>query len=216
MVLHIRKVLGGGLQRERLSILDFGGGDGSVAVRLADLCVAAGCSEIAITVVDYNETLAHVEDGRIRMSRAETLAGATGAEYDLVIASAVIEHIPEPRQDLWRLLSLVRIGGYFYARTPRLIPLMRFASLFGQHLNMGYPGHLHDLGRDFWDNMFRKPLEGNSAFEVLLSQPSAVETCFRQHFWRTLAAYCLKAPACLLRSHYELVGGWEVFARRRA
>ena len=105
-----------------------------------------------------------------------------------------------------RLFALIADGGYFYARTPYVVPLTRLMP----RLDLTYPGHVHDMGMDFWDKV-------TDAFDFpgvqIESRPSLVETSFTQAPARTFAAYALKAPARIVRS-WPFVGGWEVVLRR--
>ena len=196
-------------------ILDFGGGDGTMALRTAQQLLQRGLDGAHITVVDYNDTLATTDDTRVTLVRQDTLEGLSPQGFDVVIASAVIEHIPEPLPVLIALLNLLKKGGIFYARTPYVVPLIRLFRLLGLGWHFTFPAHLHDLGRDFWEAFFGKVISSGS-FSLLESRPSIVETSFRHHFLRTLVAYTFKAPWYLLGKHYTLVGGWEVFVRRES
>lgn len=198
-----------------MKILDFGGGDGSIALRTAQQLLRRGCASAHITVVDYNNALAETDDARIALVRQDILEGLSPQGFDLVIASAVIEHVPEPLAVLLALLNLLGRGGIFYARTPYVVPLIRLFKLLGMEWHFTFPAHIHDLGRDFWEAFFGKVISSDH-FSLLESRPAIVETSFKDHFLRTLVAYTFKAPWYLLRKHYTLVGGWEVFVRRES
>lgn len=161
-------------------ILDFGGGDGALSGAIARK--VGGLSR----VVDYGDSV-------------------PGGTWDLVIASAVLEHIPHPRPVLERLLAAT--GGVFYARTPWVLPLARCMPL-----DLTYPGHVHDMGQGFWD---RLPDVVGWRGTVITSQPSLVETDLRGAPLRTIAAHVLKSPTRLWR-RWPLVGGWEVIWRAGA
>ncbi len=132
----------------------------------------------------------------------------------MVLASAVLEHIPYPVKSLEQLLSQTHAGGIFYARTPYMVPLRRLFHALGKTVDFTFPAHIHDMGSAFWDQML-VTLKLQDQFEILISRPSMVETSFRQSPLRTLIAYCMKAPWFLLGNRWGLVGGWEVFIRRR-
>jgi SAM-dependent methyltransferase len=199
---------------QQLSILDFGGGDGSMAVELAKEFLKRGRSKIDITVVDYNELLSPVDDDRICLKHAMDIEALPKETYTLVIASAVLEHLPQPGKILSNLLDLVKIRGLLYARTPYMLPLMKAASAVGLQWDFHYPSHLHDLGASFWNGVFSH-INLHHKFEIIISQPSIVETSFKNHFVRTLSAYTLKLPWYLIGNHYKMVGGWEVFALKK-
>lgn len=203
----------GQLGERDLVVVDFGGGDGTHSVLTARKLLDRGARSVRIVLVDHNPISAVVDDPRIELVRAADLAEVPRARADLVLASAIIEHIPRPRDILETLFAALRPGGVFYARTPYVVPLMKLAHLAHVDLDFTYPGHVHDLGARFW-NGIGEHLDLGVPIEIIRSTPSIVETTFDQHFGRTLAAYVLKAPSHLLKERYGLVGGWEVFIRR--
>lgn len=191
-------------------ILDFGGGDGAVALALAKRLAERGASP-EILLVDYAKPR---PDAAFPISNVAELEDASGA-YDVVIASAILEHVPNVGDALRKLWALGAPGAVFYARTPYWAPILRVAP----SIDLTFPGHVHDMGPAFW-NRFLDTLELSG--ELLVSRPSIVETTFGQAPVRTLAAYLLKAPShleCRLRPGnwktplWGFVGGWEVFAR---
>jgi SAM-dependent methyltransferase len=208
MACHIQRHAGpsmGNLIGQEVSILDYGGGDGSISIRLAQKLLKQGAGKVSIALVDY--------DRRILISRPESLDEIPEQSMDLVIASAVIEHVPEPRQILGRLFSSLKQGGVFYARTPYVTPLSKLTKVFGVRFDFTYPAHVHDLGARFWNNIPNMlPLTGK--YRIIRSTPSIVETSFGQHFLRTLVAHMLKMPGYVFKESYGLVGGWEVFIQR--
>jgi SAM-dependent methyltransferase len=196
-------------------ILDFGGGDGALAVDVAQrLLLKSACLSAEICVVDFHQPRS-APHPKITIACCDSLEKVSG-QFDLVIASAVLEHIPEVNPVFRRLISLVRAGGWFYARTPYVAP---FAFLPFK-MDFTFPGHVHDLGPRFWDRVLETfSLKG----EILRSAPSPVETILSKHFFRTIAAAALRFPArleCRLRSPgslrrrgWNLVGGWEILLR---
>lgn len=194
-----------------ISILDFGGGDGTISYLLASLFVEHGVAQVDVTVVEYSKNIVVSRDPRVVMKRVDSLDDVRST-YGYVIASAVIEHYPAPQILLRDLLKCVQDGGFFYARTPHMVPIMRLLQLIGVKVDFTYPGHLHDLGQAFWRSYFANELQKD--FRILASRPSIVETTLRKNFLRTIAAYASKAPWHLFGSSYEYVGGWEVLVRR--
>ncbi|HZX75873.1 class I SAM-dependent methyltransferase [Lysobacter sp.] len=203
----------GQLGERDVLIVDFGGGDGTHSVLAARQLLERGARTVRIVLVDHNPTTTTVDDTRIVVVRAKDLAEIPHAAADLVLASAILEHIPYPKDTLAMLFAALRPGGMFYARTPYVVPLMKLARIAHLDLDFTYPGHVHDLGARFWNGV-GEHLDLGVPIEIIRSTPSIVETTFDQHFGRTLAAYVLKAPSHLLKERYGLVGGWEVFIRR--
>lgn len=210
---HMNQALEDFAERD-VSLLDYGGGDGSISIILAKKLLERGAKTVAITLIDYDQTAVSTPDGRIFISRKNDLAGISSMSMDLVIASAVLEHIPQPKDILLSLLSCLRRGGVFYARTPYVSPLSKVATLLGKRFDFTFPAHVHDLGARFWNNILQLLGDGGQ-YRIVRSTPSIVETSFREHFCRTLAAHLLKAPGYVFKESYGLVGGWEIFIQRQ-
>lgn len=207
---HFRKLIPNGLSLvEPMSILDYGGGDGVLSKEIAHLL---NPGKMHITVVD-NEESGLVGSETAILEKVASLDDLE-REYDIVLAGAVIEHIPEPGDIVKKLFSLLKPGGMFYARTPWIVPLMRILNI-----DFGYPGHVHDLGAAFWN---RSPQTLGLNAEVIVSKPSIVATTFSKAFLRTLAAHIMKFPAIieckLIKGRgeplWKYVGGWEVIIKK--
>lgn len=213
---HIGSLIGLGIGGSRLRILDFGGGDGSVArilgAKLASECPSVG---VEITVVDPGgEPSGFADRGGIRFFR--TLAEIEDDRFDLVLASAVLEHIPMLAETVSVVLGAVAAGGSFYARTPCSMPFRRIIPAFP----MKFPMHVHDLGPSYWSRAIDR-YEIHA--QTIVSQPSLVAS---EQTWRKLprsiASHLCKWPAHLERTirrqprdfWWPFSGGWEVVFRR--
>ncbi|MGI9275631.1 MAG: class I SAM-dependent methyltransferase [Endozoicomonas sp.] len=194
-----------------VTVMDFGGGDGTIACLLAGILIEQGAEQVSITVVDYHPSTVEPDDPRICIDSRDSLEQVT-SQYDIVIASAVIEHYPRPGGLVQDLLGRMKPGAMFYARTPCMAPIIRLFRLVGIKVDFSFPGHIHDLGQDFWENYFSG--SQSETFQILASRPSIVESSFKKHFLRTLLAILLKMPWYLFGRHYKFVGGWEVFVRK--
>jgi len=197
-----------------LSILDYGGSDGTLSNSLRTELLRQGHSgDVSSTVVDLfpREDTAHQRF--ITPAEFEK----SSHQYDVVLASAVLEHLTNPHAVIRSIVDHVGAGSYFYARTPWDEPLHK--SVPGYTIR--WPRHLHDLGPAYWDQFFQLfGVEG----ETLVSRPSIVESSLRQSIPRTVAAHLLKLPGHLetqlrrtlgAEGHrmWKLVGGWEVVLR---
>jgi len=208
---HLLRALPVSWGGEHVRILDFGGGDGALAIAVAvRLLERFPQGSFDITVVD-RETPAPSPDKRIRIAQRNSLQ-ETEELQDMVLASAVLEHIPDLHPILHALANRIGPGGLFYARTPYALP---FARIFPA-LDLTWPAHVHDLGSGFW-NCF-VDLFGLQA-RYLASRPSLVASSWREEPLRALVAHSLKLPASLeaalsppsrKRRFWHLVGGWEV------
>ncbi len=203
-------------QRSKIRILDFGGGDGSVAFWLGKRLLSDGpCENVSITVIDYDvDSVAQSDSDSITISKQSAFDPSFASHYDIVLASAILEHLTHPRKTFENLLKSLETGGVLYARTPYIVPIRRLLSLFGAIFDFTYPAHLHDMGSFFW-NRILVTLKARGGFELLTSRPSCVETLFSTDLFRTMAAYLLKSPWYLIGDIWPFVGGWEVVIRRR-
>jgi SAM-dependent methyltransferase len=197
---------------EPLRLLDFGSGDGAVSVALAQRLGQGGRVPASVHLVDLHPVPVPAPAG-VELSTGTDLKTAPMA--DVVVASAILEHLPHPEQTLVELLEHLRPGGIFYARTPFNAALARWMPGF----DLGYPGHLHDLGPDWWNSVAgRRGLP----VRVVRSAPSIVETTLRQAPIRTVLAHALKLPAraqaqwrgVVSGGWWPVCGGWEVVWQR--
>ncbi len=201
-----------------LRIVDFGSGDGAVALALAETLrntFQGDPPSIIVDVVDLHPHPVSEPDGVTVRAFTDLTEVQLGA--DLVIASAILEHLHAPETTLQSLVDLIGDGGYLYARTPCNAALARWVPGF----DLGYPGHLHDLGPDWWNGVAGRRGWG---VRTIRSAPSIVETTLATAPTRTLLAHLLKAPAhaqARLRSAgargawWPICGGWEVVWQRR-
>ncbi len=212
---HLARLMKNCRKKHMLRILDFGGGDGSVAVQVAEVFMQTinVTERIEITVVDYNAVLTAPTNPAICLQHCSALVDLQGSAFDFVIASAVLEHMPEAKITLDQLLDLMSPGAVFYARTPFIVPLLKFCMRFGVKLDFTFPGHLYDLGQSFWEREFALPCRKTS-FRILSSRPSVVETSLETHMLRTLVSYACKLPWYLFGRRWRFVGGWEIAVER--
>jgi SAM-dependent methyltransferase len=162
--------------------------------------------------VDYNDKIVASGIPGIQIRHSHDLQAIKNQGFDLIIASAIIEHIPYPADSLAIMFSCLNQEGFFYARTPYVLPLLKAAQHVGISLDFTYPSHLHDLGPEFWDNIILE-LGINGNFTIK-SQPSMVETTFRESIPRAILTYLLKFPWRFFPRSYKYIGGWEIFIKK--
>jgi hypothetical protein len=205
---HILNLAGKRWAQPVFHILDFGGGDGALSNALAELLLAGASQarKVEIDLVDYHEAPA-TPSMNTAIRRLKSLKEASADYYELVLASAIVEHIPEPAADIQTLFAAIGANGCFYARTPWVGPLLGLLERLGIDFDFTYPAHVHDLGKPFWEHLIERVPIAKSRVRLRHSHPSIVETGFGDSPLRTLAAYVLKAPWRLLPNTYAVVGG---------
>ncbi len=194
-----------------LRMLDFGGGDGSLAIALVQRFQehVAAHIPIEIDVVDYERPRKSLMPNVVVTGHRDI--NDVDGSYDVLLASAILEHIPDAHSAIRKLIGMARPGAFMYARTPYIIPLAKLVP----KLDTTYPAHVHDMGGEFW-NRFIETFNLNA--QVLISRPSPVETTFLKWPVRTILAHVLKFPARVelwalgqrRTPRWKLVGGWEV------
>jgi 2-polyprenyl-3-methyl-5-hydroxy-6-metoxy-1,4-benzoquinol methylase len=193
-----------------LRILDFGGGDGSLAFAIARELQnqAGGLVSIAIDIVD-KIVPRHPDLPNLTVQGHRELGDVEGY-FDLILASAILEHIPDAYSAIRRLTGAASARGLLYARTPFVLPMARFFPV-----DMTYPAHVHDMGSSFWNKFIQT--FGLRA-RTLASRPSLVETTIAENPIRSCVAHALKLPALAelilfgrnRTPWWKLVGGWEI------
>ena len=212
---HIIKYINNNFYQKEISILDFGGGDGKISKKIAQILIDTRKIKYAnIMLVDYaRENIHNVRNGKIKFEFKEKLEDLS-KKYNIVLASSVLEHIPQINKTIKSLFNLIEKDGFFYARTPYMSP---FKKVF-KKIDLSYPGHVHDLGASFW-NRFIDTFQLKA--ELIVSKPSIVETESNKAFVKTLISYLFKFLATLeiklSKNKKDLIwnyyGGWEVFIK---
>lgn len=201
------------VERDALRILDYGGGDGAIAVGLADRMVDAGAARVEVIVADYDAGLATPRCPAVRVGRVDRIDEVARNSADVVLASGVLEHVPDPLGTARHLLERLKPGGFFYARTPHVLPFMYLSRAKAVERFFPFPAHLHDLGQHCWEWIFAQLL-ADSRCRLTASRPAIVQASFAQYGKIALASYLMKAPWYVLGRRYPFVGGWEVVARK--
>lgn len=202
-------------KRSAVSVLDFGGGvEAGLARAVAQILLEERRTEkVKLTLVDYNAR------GQKASAQTEVVAYRTLYElphhqtFDVIIASAIMEHVPDLGRDLLILLNSLALGGVAYFRTPSNSKMIRFLKNFGITLDFTYPAHLHDLGEPFWARVL-PALHLTDSHRLIHSKPAIVETDFLRTPVRSAAAWTMKAPWYILGSKWAMVGGWEAIIQR--
>ena len=219
LVNHLIRQFGKLRTKNTFSILDFGGGDGSVSQLLANYLLTSNLAQqVNIINVDYNAgdgEGGHSSYNIVKNNLPSFESIPPGKKFDLVIASAILEHVKNPRETLSVLLNYLEENGVFYARTPWVYPILNALTKVGIYIDLPYPAHLFDMGNAFWNSIL-KTLNLSSDFSLEKSCTSLVQSSFREHPLRTLIAHLLKIPSYIFKNHYHFVGGWEVIIKRKA
>jgi 2-polyprenyl-3-methyl-5-hydroxy-6-metoxy-1,4-benzoquinol methylase len=212
---HLAKYLGHLTRGETIRILDFGGGDGAVSQCLGQSLIDSGIAKkINISVVDFN-TVADRNENPISQNSFQTLDQIpSDDEFDIIIASATLEHVKNPRQIVSLLLQKLKKQGIFYARTPYSFPFYKLFKKLGLKFGMPYPAHLFDMGSYFWSDLL-KTMNLSSNFLMKKSRTSIVHASFRNRPLIFVLSHLFKLPSYLIGKSYPFSGGWEVVIERK-
>lgn len=127
---------------EEISILDFGGGDGTLAIEFAKL-LSSSC-KIHITVVDFGNSIAQHNLTNTSIKKFQIIPSSE--KYDLVIASASVELISNFGMILRSMLNSLRgQDSCMYVRTNFILPIKKIIPM----VDFTFPAHLHDISPDF-------------------------------------------------------------------
>lgn len=194
---------------ETISIVDFGGGDGSVAISIAGLLIKQGVKLVNVIVVDPNFQPQTLPNPLIKVSNVNDLSDINGT-YDYVLASAVLEHLKTPKLHLQGLLGILKPEGLFYARTPYLFPMAKTLRKMGVNVGTQFPAHLFDMGKEFWEQIPSEDWFENE-YRIIKSKPSLVEKSFAQNPINNVIGNMIKAPYKIAPDKYKTVAGWEIY-----
>lgn len=119
-------------EKDKVKILDFGGGDGALAYFTAlQLKKRNPKMIIEILVVDYCNSLYKSDRSDGITMRHDFPLSKVEEEFDLIIASAIIEHLPKPAEEVKKLFTLLTGGGvYIFPDTLCLSIMERFEEIW--------------------------------------------------------------------------------------
>ncbi len=210
---HIARLFFKYNRENNINLLDFGGGDGSLGVKVKNALSRFGVKVENVYLIDISNVVP--VQGCIKLSGLDS---RVVQHFDLVLASAVIEHLNEPLKYLRELMAK---SSYIYFRTPFVAPLIRLASKLSIPLDFIYPMHVSDLGAKFYSNLNKCWPE--IKIITVYSDVSSVQTTFTQNFFMTAAAHLFKFPYKTLRllgldpnlaaKIWPYVGGWEAIIK---
>lgn len=207
---HILKIIQSDFPaKSTIRLLDFGGGNAELSIAFSKLLNEKRRCKIEIVVVDFSEINEDISEEYSVQSKQD-LSEIENDSFDIVFASAVIEHLPDAGKILPELIKKMNKNALLYIRTPWSVPLNHLLKKVGRAWDFNFPAHVHDLGKDFWENY----VSNTSEFQLIHSAPSLVETTFRTNFIRTLFAKLLKMPWYVFSKNYTKVGGWEIVVKK--
>ena len=170
--------------------------------------------KIDISVVDYNTVTDRSENSISQYSYKTLDQIPLSDEFDIVIASAILEHLKNPRQIISSLLQKMKKQGIFYARTPYSFPFYKGFKRLGKTFGMPYPAHLFDMGSYFWSDLL-KTMNLSADFRMKECHTSLVHAEFSKRPLLNILSHLVKLPSYLVGKYYPFSGGWEVVIERK-
>lgn len=195
-------------RKNRLEILDVGGGDGSISCSISKgLKESLSCEEISITVIESKSAIKAIR----KFENVSYQHVLPRSQFDIILLSAVLEHVHNPRELFQYSLDHLEKGGVLYIRTPEVLPLAKALShIPGLRIDTGFPHHLYDFPGAFFQQLISS-LDPKH-YSVILSQPSIPESRF--FTLRGLVSRFLKLPGRIRLLNYEFTGGREILIKR--
>lgn len=190
-----------------LKVMDFGGGSGRLGLAIKR-CL--GLPDTHVTLVDLYKPSG---DCGINFLTPRELRNSRDASFDLIVLSAVIEHLTDPGTVIADLYKRIRSGGFLYFRARSLFPLGRVRPNL-----LRWPEHLSDLPPRFWHEL---PQLLGWKVEIVKSRPSQTSDRFQDNFLAAFLANFMKLPGRFessisslthwrYRPKYQCAGGWDV------
>jgi 2-polyprenyl-3-methyl-5-hydroxy-6-metoxy-1,4-benzoquinol methylase len=198
--------------KNKIKILDFGGGNGSLSIELISLFEEMNISAHSLVVDVYNSCCSK----NISFQHVDEF-GKNQQKFDIVLASAVLEHLPNFVTTTNHLLNKLNNSGYFYCRTPWEYEISKTFRFY----KIKWPRHLYDIGGDYWVNFFKKKED----FVMILNETSNSEIS-TNHIFKYFIAKFLKSISHIEKflfrgkDYYQpkwpFVGGWDIIVRKNA
>lgn len=99
---------------EHLKVFELGFGTGDLLLRFDTSCTLHGCeaSREAVALLRAEPVLRQYRQVQLTVAGTDGRARFPGSDYDLIIASHVLEHVPDDRRALADLAGHARKGGW--------------------------------------------------------------------------------------------------------
>jgi hypothetical protein len=196
----------------KFKILDYGGGDGSIGVEVAKIINRKRIIDVDIDVFENQSSLYQV-DKRIECNYFfET--NDLSLDYNLIIASGVLEHVRNPFEVLITMVDRLAVGGMIYIRTPYVLPTYRLLKFFGSKQDFGYPAHFFDFSPTSWGKISRMLMKKYPTISVYRTGASPSEVGISKKPFLGLITVLLKMPTNLGLKYWPFCGGYEIVLRK--
>lgn len=197
-------------EKKEINILDYGGGNGNLSNELIKLFAEKKIKAKSL-VVDVFDNCKHENIAFEHVRNFEK----NKDKFDIVLASAVLEHLPNFVLITNQLLNKVKLNGFFYCRTPWEFEISKLFKFY----KMAWPRHLYDIGGDFWVKYFKN----YNNFTIILNETSTSEISKRE-LLKYVLANILKTVSRLetfifrnikyRQPKWPYVGGWDIIVKK--
>ncbi|WP_269622996.1 methyltransferase domain-containing protein [Prochlorococcus marinus] len=199
------------LNTKVIHVLDFGGGTGQLSIEiLKKLRKLLGNIQFELNICDYSKPELKKNIIGIKTKSYRTLSDLPElATFDICIASSILEHVTDPINDLFIIISKINRDGIIYMRTPWIIPLAALLKRIKIKIDTLYPIHLYDMGGDFYEGkVLRKLINRN--YKIVMSRTSFINASPSKQFITYILSAILKMPTYIFGIKWPFCGGWEV------
>lgn len=90
-------------------VLDFGGGSGDLTAKLAEVGLSVTYADVHGKTFDFAKWL--FKKRKLSVKMVNLSKDRLGGKYDTIICIDVIEHVPDPKETLYMIVSLLNRGG---------------------------------------------------------------------------------------------------------
>lgn len=196
----------------KFKVLDYGGGDGSIGVEVAKILITKRSINVDVDVFENQSSLYGV-DKRTDCNYFFEI-GELSSEYNLIIASGVLEHVRNPLEVLITMVDRLADGGMIYIRTPYILPTYRLLKFFGFKQDFGYPAHFYDFSPRSWQNISEILMKKYPTISIYRTGASPSEVGMSKKPFLGLVTVLLKLPTNLGLKNWPFCGGYEVVLRK--
>ena len=196
----------------KFRILDYGGGDGSIAIQVRDNMKKIESREFELQVFETESIMDSIK--KSEYCQYIFTENEIKGDFNLIIASAVLEHLQNPLDTLIFLVDKLATGGVIYIRTPYVLPFHRLLNKLGVQIDFGFPAHFFDFSPKSWDFILNELKRSIPTLEVVHRNASIPEVGIKHSPFVAVLTILIKLPARIGFKYWPFSGGLEFMLKK--